>query len=76
MKVTRDENLNYQPNTNGKIPVSISMRTKLPSDLIEEITKGLHSVGGYGSIEIIVQDHSVTQITVRNIKKTKHFIAE
>jgi len=52
------------------------MENHLPSDLARELTQALHAVGGYGSIEIYVQDHSVTQITVRQIKKTKHYIAE
>ncbi len=43
---------------------------KISSNLIEEIKKALKSVPSYGSIEIYVQDGNVTQITVRNIKKT------
>lgn len=39
------------------------------SDLISEIKTALKSVR-YGSVEIFVQDNTVTQITVRNIKKT------
>jgi len=42
---------------------------KTPLTLIEEIEKALQSVS-FGSIEIFVQDKIVTQITVRNIKKT------
>ncbi|CAN5280981.1 hypothetical protein BH10PAT1_BH10PAT1_2510 [soil metagenome] len=38
--------------------------------VVAEITKSLKSVQTYGSIEIYVQNGSVTQITVRNIKKT------
>lgn len=43
---------------------------KISKDLILEIKKALRSVPSYGSIEIYVQDGNVTQITVRNIKKT------
>ena len=39
------------------------------SELYEEIKNALKSVK-YGSIEIIVQNKVVTQITVRNIHKT------
>ncbi|KKU64376.1 MAG: hypothetical protein UX87_C0007G0062 [Candidatus Amesbacteria bacterium GW2011_GWA1_47_16] len=39
-------------------------------NLIKEIIESLKMVQGYGSLEIYVQDHMVTQITVRNIKKT------
>lgn len=38
--------------------------------LISEIVHALKTVNTYGSIEIYVQNSVVTQITVRNIKKT------
>ncbi|TSC88181.1 MAG: hypothetical protein G01um101416_204 [Microgenomates group bacterium Gr01-1014_16] len=38
--------------------------------LTNEILASLASVQGYGSVEIFVHDSKVTQITVRNIKKT------
>lgn len=38
--------------------------------LTTEIKSALQSVKNYGSIEIYVQNGVVTQITVRNIKKT------
>lgn len=41
----------------------------LSSSLLTELKEALHTVN-YGSIEIYVQDKKVTQITVRNIKKT------
>lgn len=44
---------------------------KITSTLLEDIKTALHKVS-YGSIEIIVQDSVVTQITVRNIKKTSY----
>lgn len=40
-------------------------------DLVEEIIQALRSVSDYGSLEIYVQNNMVTQITVRNIKKTR-----
>lgn len=43
----------------------------LSSTLIEELDHALELVKAYGSIEIYVQNSTVTQITVRNIKKTK-----
>lgn len=42
---------------------------KISTNLIEEIKKALQSVS-YGSIEIYVQDKTVTQISIRSIKKT------
>lgn len=38
--------------------------------LLAEIEDALRSVDSYGSIEIYVQKKVVTQITIRNIKKT------
>lgn len=43
---------------------------RISKTLLEEITQALKNVGPYGSLEIFVQDCTVTQITVRNIKKT------
>ena len=44
--------------------------------LLDEIKEALKNVRGYGSVEIYVQDHKVTQITERNIKKTNHSIRD
>lgn len=49
---------------------------KISQDLVEEIKSALKNVRGWGSVEIYVQDHKVTQITERNIKKTNHNIRE
>ena len=38
--------------------------------LVDEILQALRTVNHYGSIEIYVQNSVVTQITIRNIKKT------
>ncbi len=43
---------------------------KVSLKLIEEIKESLKNVRQYGSVEIYVQKGIVTQITVRNIKKT------
>ena len=43
---------------------------KISETLIYEIKDAIKSVKSYGSIEIYVQDGVVTQITIRNIKKT------
>jgi len=40
------------------------------TELVEEILQAIRSIDGYGSIELYVQNSIVTQITVRNIKKT------
>lgn len=47
---------------------------KITQDLVDEIKQALKNVRGWGSVEIIVQDSKVTQITERNIKKTSHNI--
>lgn len=38
--------------------------------LMTEVKSALQSVKAYGSVEIYIQNGIVTQITVRNIKKT------
>ena len=38
--------------------------------LVSEIVHALKTVSTYGSVEIYIQNSVVTQITVRNIKKT------
>jgi hypothetical protein len=43
---------------------------KISKTLLREVRNALQSVSSYGSVEIYVQDSVVTQITVRNIKKT------
>ena len=43
---------------------------KISDTLITEIKKALQSVATYGSVEIYIQKGIVSQITVRNIKKT------
>ncbi len=44
--------------------------------LAEEVIKALQSLDGWGSLEIFVQDHKVTQITRRAIRKTEHNLKE
>lgn len=39
-------------------------------DILHEIENALDAVDGYGSVDIIVQDGKVTQISIKNIKKT------
>lgn len=43
---------------------------RISNELISEIKNSLKSVKSYGSVEIYVQKGIVTQITIRNIKKT------
>lgn len=51
--------------------MSIDYSTQNISEgLIVEIKGALQSVKNYGSIEIYIQNGVVTQITIRNIKKT------
>ncbi len=45
---------------------------KISNTLVFEIKSALKSVKSFGSVEIYVQDGSVTQITIRNIKKTNN----
>lgn len=43
---------------------------KISETLLNEVTEAIKSVKAYGSVEVYVQNKVVTQITVRNIKKT------
>jgi len=40
------------------------------AQLIRELVQSINQVDGFGSVEVYIQDHMVTQITVRSIKKT------
>ena len=52
--------------------VQVDYSTRRPSkQLLGEIKRALKNIkAGYGSVEVIVQNHRVVQITERNIKKT------
>jgi len=43
---------------------------KISPTLLVEVKKALKSITSHGSVEIYVQSGVVTQITVRNIRKT------
>lgn len=44
---------------------------KISKVLLDQIKDALEKIeGGYGSIEIIIQNHCVTQISTREITKT------
>jgi hypothetical protein len=47
-----------------------SIDKEVSTKLLGELKEALKSIQSYGSVEIIVQNKTVTQITVRNIKKT------
>ena len=44
----------------------------LSEHFYKELIDAINNVGSYGSIEIYIQDHQITQITARSIKKTRH----
>lgn len=46
--------------------------SKVNHHLLEEINQALEDLGGWGSVEIYVQNGKVTQITKRAISKTNH----
>lgn len=45
---------------------------KFTDGLLFDIYQALKELGGWGSVEIYVQNGKVTQITKRAIKKTNH----
>lgn len=48
---------------------------KISTELLNEIVTSLQTAAPYGSVEIYVQNNSVTQVTVRKIKKTNGHLA-
>ena len=42
---------------------------KITKKLLEELTSSIQNINGWGTVEIVIQDHFVTQITEKNIKK-------
>jgi hypothetical protein len=60
--------------TNGKGNIH---STKVVSDhLMEELINAMKDVDAFGSVEIMIQDYAVTQITHRCIRKTNGFHEE
>jgi len=47
-------------------------KNSINSNLLEELSQALKELGGWGSVEVYVQNGKVTQITKRAIKKTNH----
>ena len=45
---------------------------QLEKKLLDDLAKAIQKVNGWGSVEIFIQNHRVTQITSRLIKKTRH----
>lgn len=48
---------------------------RLTQQCLKDIAVAIKSIDTHGSVEIYIQDATVTQITVRNIKKTNGFLA-
>jgi len=42
---------------------------KISKKMISELVTSIKSIKGWGTVEIIIQDHLVTQITEKNIRK-------
>lgn len=55
-------------------PTSMATEPNIYNGLFAEIKSSLQDLGGWGSVEIFVQDGKVTQITKRAIRKTEHTI--
>lgn len=48
-----------------------SQSTRVTPKHIEEIVASLRNIKGWGSVEIFIQQGKITQITERNIRKTR-----
>lgn len=45
---------------------------KITPNLLTEIKQAIKNIRGWGTVEIVIQDYKVTQITEKNIKKTNN----
>ena len=46
-----------------------STKIEVSEKLIGELVTSIKNIRGWGTVEIIIQDHTVTQITEKNIRK-------
>ena len=46
-----------------------STKIEVSEKLMEELVSSIKNIRGWGTVEIIIQDHTVTQITEKNIRK-------
>lgn len=56
--------------------VKKSSSPEINKRLLEDLSQALNDLGGWGSVEMFVQNGKVTQITKRAIKKTNHRLKE
>ncbi len=41
----------------------------ISKELLDDLMQSLAKIDGWGSVEVFIQNHTVTQITEKNIKK-------
>ena len=46
-----------------------STKLEVSEKLMEELVASIKNIKGWGTVEIVIQDHTVTQITEKNIRK-------
>ena len=46
-----------------------STKIEVSEKLMEELVASIKNIKGWGTVEIVIQDHTVTQITEKNIRK-------
>ena len=46
-----------------------STKIEVSEKLMEELVSSIKNIRGWGTVEIIIQDNTVTQITEKNIRK-------
>ena len=44
-----------------------STKLEVSEKLMEELVASIKNIKGWGTVEIVIQDHTVTQITEKNI---------
>ena len=46
-----------------------STKLEVSEKLMEELVASIKNIKGWGTVGIVIQDHTVTQITEKNIRK-------
>ena len=59
--------LSYRPRSEKEIRDYLTKR--ISKKMLSELVTSIKNIKGWGTVEIIIQDHLVTQITEKNIRK-------
>lgn len=54
--------------------MAVKTTPQISEKVLQEIINSLRNIKGWGSIEIFVQNHKITQITEKNISKKDNLL--